>query len=243
MNPELQKGDRVVVLKMSDPYSAVPPGTAGTVLSSSNVFGDDLYYVDWDNGSRLNLISGEDIWLYEDDFNNRRKRRTESVKPKKKLTESQKALSDFVLQKQNRQILKNYNWRILRLFLTAIRATGIVNMLESGYFLSCGKERLEHFIKYKNISNKNALKYAIEHADEVRTVMISGAMTMLEDDDKEITPQSVDRRMRRDTTTIMEIYMMFPITREFDKTAYDDDEEDYYEGGYEDEDEEEEEDY
>lgn len=235
MNPELQKGDRVVVLKMSDPYSAVPPGTAGTVLSSSNVFGDDLYYVDWDNGSRLNLISGEDIWLYEDDFNNRRKRRTESVKPKKKLTESQKSMSDFVLQ--NRQILKNYNWKILKKFLTAIRATGVVNMLESGYFLSCGKERLEHFIAYKNISNKNALKYAIEHAEEVRTVMISGAIKMLEDDDKEITSQSVERRMNRDTSTLMQIYMMFPMSKEFDKTANDDDEdEDYYEDGYEDED-------
>jgi hypothetical protein len=224
---------------MSDPYSAVPPGTAGTVLSSSNVFGDDLYYVNWDNGSRLNLISGEDIWLYEDDFNNRRKRRTESVKPKKKLTESQKSLSDFVLQ--NRQILKNYHWKILKLFLTAIRATGIVNMLESGYFLSCGKERLEHFIKYKKISNKNALKYAIEHAEEVRTVMISGAIKMLEDDDKEITSQSVDRRMRRDTSTLMQIYMMFPMSKEFDKTANDDDDdedEDYYEDGYEEDDEE-----
>lgn len=242
MNPELQKGDRVVVLKMSDPYSAVPPGTAGTVLSSSNVFGDDLYYVDWDNGSRLNLISGEDIWLYEDDFNNRRKRRTESVKPKKKLTESQKSLSDFVLQ--NRQILKNYNWKILKLFLTAIKSIGIVNMFESGYFLSCGKERLEHFITYKNISNKNALKYAIEHADEVRNVMISGAMKMLEDEDKEITPQSVDRRMRRDTSTLTQIYMMFPMSKEFDKTANDDDEdEDYYEDGYEDDEDEEEEDY
>ena len=236
MNPELQKGDRVVVLKMSDPYSAVPPGTAGTVLSSSNVFGDDLYYVEWDNGSRLNLISGEDIWLYEEDFNNRRKRRTESVKPKKKLTESQKSMSDFVLQ--NRQILKNYHWKILKLFLTAIRATGIVNMLESGYFLSCGKERLEHFIKYKNISNKNALKYAIEHAEEVRTVMISGAIKMLEDDDKEITSQSVERRMNRDTSTLMQIYMMFPMSKEFDKTANDDDEdEDYYEDGYDNEEE------
>jgi hypothetical protein len=237
MNPELQKGDRVVVLKMSDPYSAISPGTAGTVLSSSKVFGDILYYVDWDNGSRLNLISDEDIWLFEDDYNNRknRKRRTESVKPKKKLTESQQNMSDFVLA--NRQILKNYNWKILKKFLTAIKSTGIVNMFESGYFLSCGKERLEHFIKYKDITNKNALKYAIEHAEEVRTVMISGAMKMLDDEDKEVTPQSVERRMRRDTTTIMEIYMMFPMSREFDKTDNDDDEEDYYEDGYEDEEE------
>lgn len=237
MNPELQKGDRVVVLKMSDPYSAVPPMTPGTVLSSSKVFGDILYYVDWDNGSRLNLISDEDIWLFEDDFNNRknRKRRTESVKPKKKLTESQQNMSDFVLK--NRQILKNYNWKKLKLFLTAIRATGIVNMLESGYFLSCGKERLEHFIKYKNINNKKALKYAIEHSEEVRNVIISGAMKMLEDDDKEITPQSVERRMRRDTTTLMELYMTFPMSKEFDKTSDDDDEDDDYENGYEDEDE------
>ena len=138
----------------------------------------------------------------------------------------------------NRQILKNYNWKILKKFLTAIKSTGIVNMFESGNFLSCGKERLEHFIKYKDITNKNALKYAIEHAEEVRTVMISGAMKMLDDEDKEVTPQSVERRMRRDTTTIMEIYMMFPMSREFDKTDNDDeDEEDYNENGYEDEDE------
>jgi len=236
MNPELKTGDRVVLIKMSDQYSPVPPLTGGEVMSSSKVFGDILYYVNWDNGQKLNLISGEDIWLYEEDFNNRRKRRTESVKPKKKLTESQISLSNFVLQ--NRQILKNYNWKILKLFLTAIRATGIVNMRESGYFLSCGKERLEYFIKYKNISNKNALKYAIEHAEEVRTVMISGAIKMLEDDDKEITSQSVERRMNGDTPTLMQIYMMFPMSREFDKTDNDDeDEEDYNENGYEDEDE------
>ena len=227
MNPELKKGDRVILIKMSDPYSPVPPMTGGVVMSSSRVFGDELYYVNWDNGQRLNLISGEDIWMLEEDFQRKRT-------PKKKLTESQKSLPDFVLQ--NRQILKNYHWKIVKLFLTAIRATGVVNMFESGYFLSCGKERLEHFIKYKNISNKNALKYAIEHAEEVRTVMISGAIKMLEDGNKEITPQSVERRMNRDTSTLMQIYMMFPMSKEFDKTTNDDDEdEDYYEDGYEDE--------
>jgi hypothetical protein len=110
-------------------------------------------------------------------------------------------------------------------------------MFEAGYFLTCGKERLEHFITYKNISNKKALKYALEHADEVRNVMISGAMSMLDDEGKEITPQSVERRMRRDTSTLMEIYMTFPISKEFDKTV-DDEDEDYNEDGYEDEEEE-----
>jgi hypothetical protein len=46
--------------------------------------------------------------------------------------------------------------------------------------------------------------------------------------------------MRRDTSTLMQIYMMFPMSKEFDKTAYDyDEDEDYYEDGYEDEEDEE----
>jgi len=51
------KGTRVELLKMSDPQ-APPPGTRGTVVGVDDTA--SLIMV-WDNGSRLNVIYGEDI--------------------------------------------------------------------------------------------------------------------------------------------------------------------------------------
>lgn len=232
MNPELNKGDRVVLIKMSDPYTPVPPGTGGEVLSSSVVFGDVMYYVNWDNGQRLNLISDEDIWMLEEDFKNKRKRRSESVVfTKKQLIESGNYKTQIETAKNNKQIIKNYQVGKLRKYLSAIRETGIVNMLESGFFLICGKERLEHFTKYSNVNSKKALEYALEHAEEVRNIMILGAMRMIEDEGKEVTPKSVESRMNRDVNKIKNLYMSFPIIRLFDKNDEEEDDEeenDYY---------------
>ena len=215
MNSELKIGDRIVLIKMTDPYSPVPPMTGGEVMSSSRVFGDDLYYVKWDNGQRLNLISGEDIWMLEDDFKRKRK-------PKKNITESNPNMVNTAIK--HKQLIKNYRFNIILKFLAAIRATGIVNMLQSSFFLTCGSERLEHFVKYLKVRNKKALKYAIENADEIRTLMIGGAMKMVEEKGKEITPNSVQRQMDLDANKIMELYMTFPITDEFDFNDESDDE-------------------
>jgi len=233
MNPELKTGDRVVLIKMSDQYSPVPPLTGGVVMSSSKVFGDTLYYVKWDNGQRLNLISGEDIWMLEDDFNRKRK------KTKIDVTESRQMIDAY---SKNKPIVKNYKFTKILKFLAAIRAASFVNMLQSPYFLTCGKERLEHFVKYENVNNKTALRYAIENAEEVRTLMIGGAIKMIEDKGGEITPSLVERQINLDSRKIMELFMSFPITNEF-QFDVEDEEEDYYEDGYEDDEEDEEDDY
>ena len=232
MNPELKKGDRVVLIRMSDPYTPVPPGTGGEVISSSVVFGDELYYVNWDNGQKLNLISGEDIWMLEDDFKNKRKRRSESVVfTKKQLIESGGPKQQIDAAFSNREIIKNYKVSKLKEFLSAIRATGIINMLQAGPFLTSGSKFLKHFVEYLNVSNKKALKYAIDNADEVRTIMIAGAMKMVENSGDEVTPQTVQRRMNRDISKIMEIYMSFQISDSFDKSEddYEEDDNDEYE--------------
>ena len=54
MYPE---GTRVEWLNMEDPYSPVPPGTRGTV---DHVDDMATIHVDWDNGSGLGLVYGED---------------------------------------------------------------------------------------------------------------------------------------------------------------------------------------
>lgn len=52
-------GTRVVLHSMDDPYAPVPPGTKGTVT-----YVDDMGQigVNWDNGSGLSLMPGEDTF-------------------------------------------------------------------------------------------------------------------------------------------------------------------------------------
>lgn len=52
-------GQRVRLIRCSDPYTRIQPGTEGEV-----VFVDALgsVHVRWDDGSKLGLIPGEDSW-------------------------------------------------------------------------------------------------------------------------------------------------------------------------------------
>lgn len=51
------KGTRVELVKMNDPQ-APPPGTKGSVLAVDST---GTLIVEWDNGSSLNVVYGEDI--------------------------------------------------------------------------------------------------------------------------------------------------------------------------------------
>ncbi|MGJ9482412.1 DUF4314 domain-containing protein [Actinotignum sp. GS-2025e] len=55
----MRPGDRIRLVYTSDPYTNLKPGDEGAV-----VFVDDAgtVHINWDNGSRLGLIPGEDQW-------------------------------------------------------------------------------------------------------------------------------------------------------------------------------------
>ena len=110
-------------------------------------------------------------------------------------------------------------------------------MFQASFFLICGRERAEHETKYTNKNNKKAYQYVLDNADRVRDIMIRGAMKTLEESDKEITPESVERLMRRDAQQFLLLYMTLPIKKQ-DYPEYDDieDEDDYYEDGYDEDD-------
>lgn len=55
---EYPKGTRVELVKMDDPYRYMPPGLKGTVKGVDDT---GSLLMDWDNGSSLNVIYGEDI--------------------------------------------------------------------------------------------------------------------------------------------------------------------------------------
>ena len=60
-------GTRVVLHSMDDPYAPVPPGTyarlkpgdQGTVVAVDDI---GTVHIDWDNGSGLSLVPGEDTF-------------------------------------------------------------------------------------------------------------------------------------------------------------------------------------
>lgn len=56
--PDLKKGDRVILIRMSDPISPVLPKSRGTVLNDGVDFlGEIIYSIRWDNSGSLNILS------------------------------------------------------------------------------------------------------------------------------------------------------------------------------------------
>jgi hypothetical protein len=56
-----QRGDRVKLMHMNDPYTKIAPGTLGTVTSVDSM---GTVHVNWDDGSRLGLVrEAGDAWI------------------------------------------------------------------------------------------------------------------------------------------------------------------------------------
>lgn len=58
LRDEFPKGTRVVLVKMDDPYTKLKPGDTGTVINIDDV---GTIFVNWDRGSSLGIVFGEDI--------------------------------------------------------------------------------------------------------------------------------------------------------------------------------------
>jgi hypothetical protein len=199
INPELNPGDRVVVLHMEDEFSAVPIGTAGTVKSHSKVFGDDQYNVNWDNGSSLALISSVDIWDTEESMIAKR-----TIKKKVVEGEYEKNLNLL----KNIDVFKNFNMKFLQKYLLAVRESSIVNMFDAADYLWLGRERIEHEFKYKDIHNEDAFEKVLEMADQAKSEMILGVMNVLENEGKEDSLENVNRNIKRYAFKVLQNYMM-----------------------------------
>ena len=260
--PDLHKDDRIVLISMAD-KSPVPSKSRGTVLKDGVNFLDEIIYsIRWDKSGTLNILSNidklkdldreinrsndeseieelkqqikdieknHDVWMLEEDFDNLKNR------VKKNLNESAKDVVNIL--RKNKDKFKNYEVDKLVKYLTAIRDASFINMFQASFFLTCGRERTEHETKYTNKVNKKAYQYVLDNADKVRDIMIRGAVKTLDESDKEITPESVERLMRRDAQQFLLLYMTLPIKKQ-DYPEYDDieDEDDDYEDGYDEDD-------
>lgn len=57
------KGKRIQLVRTSDPYTRLRPGAMGTIVHERvDGIGGHTVSVNWDDGSTLALILGEDSW-------------------------------------------------------------------------------------------------------------------------------------------------------------------------------------
>jgi|694.fasta_scaffold55488_3 hypothetical protein len=199
INPKLKEGDRVVVLHMDDDISPIPMGTAGTVLKHSIVFGDDQYAINWDNGSRLSLINGVDMWDFEENYKHKRK---------KKITEMNIDSFKKVISGNNADVFKYFNAKFLRKYLLTLRDSGITNMFGASPYLYIGRERLEHEFKYKDIPNEEKFDELLDMADQAQSEMVHGIIKYLEANGKEADLQQINRELRRFSSAVVQNYML-----------------------------------
>jgi hypothetical protein len=196
LNPPLKVGDRVICYHM-DGETSVPPGTMGTVTKiQKDPFepneDDVLISVDWDNGSKLSLVSVTDAWkkIYEERI------------------EEQTGDNRFDFATKNPEIFENFDWKFLKEYLKKVQKAGPVNMFQSGPFLYSGKKWIDRYYGENQEDNED-FQDMLDSAEESKDIMIQGTIKWMESKGKEIDLDDVNRTIGRLATKIVELYMKF----------------------------------
>jgi hypothetical protein len=221
----LEVDDRVICIQMDDYDTDIHMGDRGIVtrIESHEFDGETetYYFVKWDKGGRsgeLPLMSSTDKWLKEKNLRKNKSNVEESVITKK----------DFLNENfyaDNKDFFKYFNWSLIRRYLIKLRDSGVTNMEGATPYLYLGSERIkglhgQEFVKdnYTDYDDedyededydddrKSSFDEVVEMADQVKNEMISGTMKVLESENKEITPRSVERLLLKYCKRAMEVY-------------------------------------
>ena len=196
LNPKLEPGDRIVLLHMDDPYSAVRMGTKGTVLKIVKVPFDMgyQYNVKWDDGSVLDLLPEADSWVLATD-----------VKSKKNLTTEEFSQELKTLSK-HKDIIKNMDYRPVLDFLKLVQKSGLVNMLQARVFLMSDSKNL-HKLIYKFDGEPEDYPELFENIDEVRDILINETIRIMQEQNMEFNDSTINRVFQKVSSAVMEMYM------------------------------------
>ena len=196
LNPKLEPGDRIVLLHMDDPYSAVRMGTKGTVLKIVKVPFDMgyQYNVKWDDGSVLDLLPEADSWVLATD-----------VKSKKNLTTEEFGKELKTLSK-HKDIIKNMDYRPVLDYLKLVQKSGLVNMLQARVFLMTDSKNL-HKLIYKFDGEPEDYPELFENIDEVRDILINETIRIMQEQNMEFDDSTVNRVFQKVCSAVMEMYI------------------------------------
>jgi len=171
INPNLELGDKIMILHMEG-ETQVPPGTKGVVTKITSdpfEFGNDskIIEVEWENGSRLSMVSATDVW---------------KKIPNKNIEEQRVPDPKFEFFKKNSEIFDHFDWRWFRNYLKLIQKSGIVNMFAASPLLYSGKEHIERYYGEGREEDEN-FQEVLDNADEAKDKLIQGILSYIKDKD------------------------------------------------------------
>jgi len=213
-NPKLKEGDRIVLIYM--PGEDVDTGTKGKVkgIGQQPSFGsefDYMYNMEWYDDdekviSTLSLLPQSDTWMLDPEFS---QKNLQEVQSRKQFTD----LDDLISHVEWARLFKKSDLKYIVEYLELIRQLGVVNMFQSGQFLGQTKEYLTKYFELYRMqqdldeNHEELIEKILEMSEMVRNIMISAAITDLEQKNKEITPQSATNRVNRLATEVVKHFM------------------------------------
>jgi hypothetical protein len=196
LNPPVKSGDKIVCYHM-DGETGVPAGTFGIVRTvTRDPFETDndgqIIGVDWENGSKLSLLTTTDAW-------------------KKVVEEIQEATGspEYDFFSKNSEIFENFDYKFLKKYLLKLRDSGVINMFQAAPFLYSGKDWIDRYHGEHQEDNE-AFQEMLEMADESKNKMIQGLLKYMESKNIDIDDMDrVNNLMRKFATKINQFYITF----------------------------------
>lgn len=196
LNPKLNVGDKVVVYHMEG--ESVFPGKKGVVLA---VYNDPwehkndgkIYSVKWEDGSKLSLVSVTDFWELDEDVEN---------------TINEDTHSNAKWFMDNQELFDTYNIHFLMKFLLKLKESSVVNMYQAAPYLYMGREKIAHEFYYNPPANEEDFEEVLDMADEAQSIMISGAMKVLDDSGADYDDSDVNKTIKFAASKIIFVYML-----------------------------------
>ena len=212
-NPELKEGDRIVLIYM--PGEDIDTGTKGRVKSIGQApsFGGSpsyMYNVEWLDDddkviSTLSLLPESDSWILDPEFT-----QNDLNEAKNRVITD---LDELISRHEWSRLFKKSDLRYILDYLEVIRQLGVVNMFQSGQFLGQTKDYLtKYFDLYRmqrelDNNDEEKIEKILEMSENVRNIIISAAITDLEQKNVEITGRSATNRVNKLTTELVKHFM------------------------------------
>lgn len=179
-----------------DGETGVPAGTKGTVISvTRDPFETDsdgkIIGVNWENGSKLSLLSTTDAW----------KKIVEDIQ------ESSSPEYDFF--SKNPEIFEYFDYKFLKKYLLKLRESGVINMFLAAPFLYSGKEWIDRY-HGEHEEDNDAFQEVLEMADEAKNKMIQGLLKYMESKNMDMEDMGrINNLMHKFAMKINQFYVTF----------------------------------
>lgn len=181
-NPELKVGDEVVLLHMEG--ESLHAGLKGVVVKVSLMPGNTIqYHVNWENGSKLGLLSDTDYWKLD-----------------KKINESEEERMKILGQDLDN--IRKFNTSFLYKFLKKLQECGVTNMFSASPYLYMGRKRMVLDFQYNNIESEPCDE-VLDLADKSQSEIINGVIKVLEHENKEADIDIINRYAKKYSTKIL----------------------------------------